>query len=425
MPRVHYINAECQNDYMKITILFNGSFNGMIYSAKYAYNPDCLYVNGTGAQRYQFYIRLNRCGTLNGAKGREGSPDNKKMMWNTVTVQYNPLIEEEWDEHFRVTCEYGYQFWKKVSFPVLDVRVPTENPLLFTLSPPECQMEIRSGFNLNGLRIERPVNVGDPLTLLIYMRSPTVGFDIIINNCVAHNGANKQMPLIDDSGCPVESKLISDFKGIDLHHGVYESKVYAYFKAFRFTGSPALYIECDVRMCHGICPKQKCYWRNLRGRDELSGGELLHTNVSYSDDDETSGQNSSTSTTKSFTTTTLKPSSSSTASTTVKATFTPGNARNQNGTSTTPTSSPKVRQSTSTTKPTSTSRSTVSKHSRTSTIKLHLSSRVRSKRQQPTEKPTMSDTLNLFQALEVRSEPIQPEVQPSRRPYQGTSYIHK
>lgn len=42
-------------------------------------------------------------------------------MWNTVTVQYNPLIEEEFDEHFKVTCEYGYDFWKTVTFPFLDV----------------------------------------------------------------------------------------------------------------------------------------------------------------------------------------------------------------------------------------------------------------------------------------------------------------
>ena len=42
-------------------------------------------------------------------------------MWNTVTVQYNPLIEEEYDEHFKVTCEYGYDFWKTVTFPFLDV----------------------------------------------------------------------------------------------------------------------------------------------------------------------------------------------------------------------------------------------------------------------------------------------------------------
>ena len=26
----------------------------------------------------------------------------KNYMWNTITIQYNPLIEEEWDEHFKV-----------------------------------------------------------------------------------------------------------------------------------------------------------------------------------------------------------------------------------------------------------------------------------------------------------------------------------
>ena len=29
-------------------------------------------------------------------------PLQKNFMWNTVTIQYNPLIEEEWDEHFKV-----------------------------------------------------------------------------------------------------------------------------------------------------------------------------------------------------------------------------------------------------------------------------------------------------------------------------------
>lgn len=48
-------------------------------------------------------------------------------MWNTVTVQYNPLIEEEFDEHFKVTCEYGYDFWKTVTFPSLDVELVTKN----------------------------------------------------------------------------------------------------------------------------------------------------------------------------------------------------------------------------------------------------------------------------------------------------------
>jgi len=30
----------------------------------YSYDPECVYVNGTGRDYYEFYIQLNRCGTL-------------------------------------------------------------------------------------------------------------------------------------------------------------------------------------------------------------------------------------------------------------------------------------------------------------------------------------------------------------------------
>ncbi|XP_065360290.1 uncharacterized protein LOC135954144 [Calliphora vicina] len=263
--RVQHIEAECQDDYMKIRIGYNGSFSGLVYSAGYAYDPDCMYINGSGRDYYEFYIQLNRCGTL----GKNAlHDDNRKnptnFMWNTVTVQYNPLIEEEYDEHFKVTCEYGYDFWKTVTFPFLDVEVATGNPVVFTLSPPECYMEIQNGYGIGGPRVTGPVRVGDPLTLIIYMRSKYDGFDIVVNDCFAHNGANKRIQLIDQYGCPVDDKLISRFRGSWSDSGVFETQVYAYMKTFRFTGSPALYIECDVRMCHGRCPSQPCHWRNLK-----------------------------------------------------------------------------------------------------------------------------------------------------------------
>ncbi|KAJ0176060.1 hypothetical protein K1T71_008234 [Dendrolimus kikuchii] len=264
--RVQYIEAECQDDFMKIRVGFNGSFAGLVYSAGYSYDPDCMYINGTGRDYYEFYIQLNRCGTL----GRNSQHDDtrkhptKNLMWNTITVQYNPLIEEELDEHFKVTCEYGYDFWKTVTFPFLDVEVATGNPVVFTLQPPECYMEIRSGYGATGARVSGPVRVGDPLTLLIYMRSAYDGFDIVVNDCYAHNGATKRIQLIDEYGCPVDDKLISRFRGSWSETGVFETQVYAYMKTFRFTGSPALYIECDVRMCHGRCPSQPCHWRNMK-----------------------------------------------------------------------------------------------------------------------------------------------------------------
>ena len=50
-------------------------------------------------------------------------------------------------------------------------RVATGNPVVFTLAPPECSMEIRYGYGTSGEGIAGPVRVGDPLTLVISMRS--------------------------------------------------------------------------------------------------------------------------------------------------------------------------------------------------------------------------------------------------------------
>lgn len=285
MTRVLGIEAECQNDYMKIRMRFNGSFTGLIYSTGFAYDQSCVYINGTGRDFYEFYIQLNRCGTLGGDTHNLDSrkQPTKSFMWNTLSIQYSPLIEEEWDEHYKVTCEYGYDYWKTVSFPFLNVEVATGNPLTFTLTPPECHMEIRQGFGNTGTRVTGPVRVGDPLTLIIYMRSQYDGFDLIVSDCYAHNGGAKKIQLIDPNGCPINEKLISRFRGTWTDTGLYETQVFAYMKAFRFTGSPALYIECDVRMCHGHCPNQPCYWRTgkkLNKRDATSPAEAVNASLS-------------------------------------------------------------------------------------------------------------------------------------------------
>ncbi len=84
------------------------------------------------------------------------------------------------------------------------------------------------------------------------------GFDIVVNDCYAHNGANKRIQLIDHHGCPVDEKLISRFQGTwGMTDNMYDTLVYAHMKTFRFTGTPALYIECDIRMCHGKCPVRR------------------------------------------------------------------------------------------------------------------------------------------------------------------------
>lgn len=77
------IEAECQDDYMKIRIGFNATFNGLIYSAGYAYDPDCMYINGSGRDYYEFFIQLNRCGTL----GKNALHEEKRKNPTVITLK--------------------------------------------------------------------------------------------------------------------------------------------------------------------------------------------------------------------------------------------------------------------------------------------------------------------------------------------------
>lgn len=54
--------------------------------------------------------------------------------------------------------------------------------------------------------------------------------------------------------CVTNDKLISPFRGTYNTENGNQVSLYSYLKAFRFTGSPALYLECDIHMCHNRCP---------------------------------------------------------------------------------------------------------------------------------------------------------------------------
>lgn len=62
------------------------------------------------------------------------------------------------------------------------------------------------------------------------------------------------MQLIDQSGCVVNERFISPFRGTYNDNDLKHVTLYSYLKAFRFTGSPVLYLECEVHMCQSACP---------------------------------------------------------------------------------------------------------------------------------------------------------------------------
>lgn len=52
----------------------------------------------------------------------------------------------------------------------------------------------------------------------------------------------------------VNERFISPFRGTYNDNDLRHVTLYAYLKAFRFTGSPVLYLECEIHMCQSACP---------------------------------------------------------------------------------------------------------------------------------------------------------------------------
>ena len=111
----------------------------------------------------------------------------RKIFSNFVCLSESPNFEEAqqmpWSKY--VVCRSAwfisnhktswFYFSPKLNF----TRVNTADPVHFTLTPPECHMEIRNGYGTTGTRVAGPVHVGDPLTLMILMRSAWGKFFLI------------------------------------------------------------------------------------------------------------------------------------------------------------------------------------------------------------------------------------------------------
>ena len=59
-----------------------------LYCLGYTHDHDCMYINGTGTNTYEFYIQLNRCGTLGGSDHHKREVKNRNpTVWDLSLVE--------------------------------------------------------------------------------------------------------------------------------------------------------------------------------------------------------------------------------------------------------------------------------------------------------------------------------------------------
>nr|MBE5725571.1 dusky-like [Cucujiformia] len=83
-------------------------------------------------------------------------------------------------------------------------------------------------------------------------------FDMLVRNCVAHDGKRAPIQLVDQFGCVVRPKIMSKFQKIK-NFGPSASVVsFAYFQAFKFPDSMNVHFQCVIQVCRYSCPEPKC-----------------------------------------------------------------------------------------------------------------------------------------------------------------------
>nr|MBE5725570.1 dusky-like [Cucujiformia] len=100
--------------------------------------------------------------------------------------------------------------------------------------------------------------IGQTMTMVLAIKDDENKFDMLVRNCVAHDGKRAPIQLVDQYGCVVRPKIMSKFQKIK-NFGPSASVVsFAYFQAFKFPDSMNVHFQCVIQVCRYNCPEPKC-----------------------------------------------------------------------------------------------------------------------------------------------------------------------
>merc|ERR1711971_1036820 len=177
---------------------------------------------------------------------------------NTVIVQYDPLLQEVWDQTRKIRCTW-YDFYEKaVTFKPYQVDMLDPVTANFLGDNLRCWMQIQVGKGPYASEVSGIVKIGQTMTMVLGVKDDENKFDMMVRNCVAHDGQRAPIQLVDEKGCVVREKIMSPFKKIKNFDTTANVLQYAYFQAFEFPDSMNVHFQCVVQVCRSQCPQPQC-----------------------------------------------------------------------------------------------------------------------------------------------------------------------
>ncbi|PSN35260.1 hypothetical protein C0J52_18153 [Blattella germanica] len=264
MPQIKHLQVQCEKTNMRVNIEFDRPFYGMIFSKGFYSDPHCVHLKpNTGHLSATFEIYLNSCGMSSSANhnaaGAYGAPTpSGSYVENTIIIQYDPYVQEVWDQARKLRCTW-YDFYEKaVTFRPFQVDMLHAVTANFLGDNLQCWMQIQVGKGPWASEVSGIVKIGQTMTMVLAIKDDENKFDMLVRNCVAHDGKRSPIQLVDQFGCVVRPKIMSKFQKIK-NFGPSASVVsFAYFQAFKFPDSMNVHFQCVIQVCRYHCPEPKC-----------------------------------------------------------------------------------------------------------------------------------------------------------------------
>ncbi|KAK4337271.1 hypothetical protein RND71_043269 [Anisodus tanguticus] len=260
-PRIQHLDVKCEKNLMKVFIEFDKPFNGIVFSKGHFSYPNCVHLQpNTGRNQANFEIMINQCGTTgntqNGVYGYGAASGSGTFFENTIVIQYDPQVQEAWDTARKLRCTWHDQYEKAVSFRPFPVDMLDVVKADFAGDNVGCWMQIQVGKGPWASEVAGIVKIGQTMTMVLAIKDEENKFDMLVRNCIAHDGERAPIELVDGNGCITRPKLMSRFTKIKNFGNSATVLSYAHFQAFKFPDSMEVHFQCTIQICRFKCPEQ-------------------------------------------------------------------------------------------------------------------------------------------------------------------------
>ena len=287
-PKIIHLDVKCEKNLMKVAVEFDKPFNGIIFSKGHYSHGNCVHQPpNSGKNSIYFDIGINSCGTTgntqNGLYGNGAQTGSGTFFENTVVIQYDPQVQEVWDQARKLRCTWHDQYEKSVTFRPFPVDMLDVVRADFAGDNVGCWMQIQVGKGPWASEVAGIVKIGQTMTIVLAIKDEENKFDMLVRNCIAHDGKRAPIELVDSQGCIVRPKIMSKFTKIKNFGSSASVLSYAHFQAFKFPDSMEVHFQCTIQICRYQCPDQ-CSQSQQPGQphpdssgESYSSSSIFHT----------------------------------------------------------------------------------------------------------------------------------------------------